>query len=299
MYDHDVIVIGGGPAGLSAALMLGRCRRSVVVFDKGTPRNARSHGLHGYPTRNGILPSEFLSIAAGELHEHKIRIRRQEVRSAEKNKDGFKVTLASGKTVTSRKLLIATGVKDIIPPLKNIDDFYGSSVFHCPYCDAWEMRGKPLAVYGKGNKGVGLALTLQTWSRNISLFTDGLWSLKAKDKQALEKAGIKIYASKIISLEGKEGLLQRIVLADGTGVKCSAMFFSTGFEQQCSIVKDLDCHISSNGVVKTDKQSHTNIKGLYVAGDASVDMHFVVVAAAEGIKAAVAINKELQEEGHY
>jgi thioredoxin reductase len=296
---YDVIVIGGGPAGLSAALMLGRCRRKVIVFDKGTPRNARSHGMHGFLTRHGVLPADFLTMGRNELGQYGVEMKFEGVSSAEAIEEGFEVTLDSGEKLRSRKLLVATGVRDIVPPLRNIDDFYGTSVFHCPYCDGWEVHGKRIAAYGKGNKGIGLALTLQTWSDDIVLLTDGLWNLRAKDRQKLDKAGIRIYSSKISSLEGSNGHLEHIVLADGTRVECSAMFFSTGFEQQCNIVNDLECSMSSKGVVKTDKQQHTNVKGLYVAGDASVDMHMVVVAAAEGVKAAVAINKEMQEEKRY
>lgn len=296
---YDVIIVGGGPAGLSAALVLGRCRRNVIVFDTGTPRNARSHGIHGFLTRDGVLPHEFLSMGRAELDNYEIELREEEVMGAEKKKDGFDIFLRSGKKLSSRKLLIATGVKDILPPLRNIDEFFGTSVFHCPYCDGWEMREKPMAAYGKGNYGVGLALTLQTWSNHISLFTDGLWSLKTRDRAKLEKVGIKIYSSKIVSLEGSNGRLESIILADGMEVKANSMFFSTSFEQQSCLINDLDCVVSRKGVVKTDKHQQTNIKGLYVAGDASVDMHMVAVAAAEGVKAAIAINKQLQGEHNF
>lgn len=296
---YDVIIVGGGAAGLSAALMLGRCRRKVIVFDTRKPRNARSHGMHGYLTRDGILPDQFLSIARKELDQYKVELQFEEVAKAEWGGSAFEVKLSSGKVFLSRKLLIATGVTDIVPPLRNIDDFYGSSVFHCPYCDGWEVREKTLAAYGKGNKGLGLALTLQTWSSDIILFTDGLWNLKKSDQEKMEKAKIKVYSSKIVSLHGDNGKLSHIELADGSKINCDAMFFSTGFAQHCTLVKDLDCHMSRKGVVKTDKQQHTNIKGLYVAGDASVDMHMVAVATAEGLKAAVAINKELQEENKF
>lgn len=296
---YDVIVIGGGPAGLSAALMLGRCRRRVIVFDTKKPRNARSHGIHGYLTRDGILPDDLLSIGRKELDQYKVELEFDEAVRAEWGGSAFEVKLASGKIVLSRKLLVATGVTDIIPPLHNIDDFYGASVFHCPYCDGWEVREQALAAYGKGSKGIKLALTLQTWSDDITLFTDGSGRLKRKDQQKLAKAKIKVRSSRIIGLHGENGRLSHIELADGQRVPCNAMFFSTGFEQHCSMVKELDCRMSKKGVVKTDKQQHTNIKGLYVAGDASVDMHMVAVAVAEGMKAAIAINKELQEENNF
>ena len=153
--DYDVIVVGAGPAGLSAALMLGRCRRSVVVFDNSKPRNAASRALHGYLTRDGIAPADFLQLARGELAQYdSVEIRSEEVTAAEcRPGDGFVVTVASGGTLRARKLLLATGVVDNLPDIPGFREMYGRSVFHCPYCDGWELCDRPLAVYGRGARG--------------------------------------------------------------------------------------------------------------------------------------------------
>jgi thioredoxin reductase len=149
---YDVVIVGGGPAGLSAALMLGRCRRSVLVCDTGKPRNAASQAMHGYLTRDGIPPREFLAIARQQMQQYlTVEMRDVEVQAAACRPDGrFDVTLDGGEHVTSRKLLIATGVADQLPQVPGLESLYGHSVFHCPYCDGWEVSDEPLAIYGRG-----------------------------------------------------------------------------------------------------------------------------------------------------
>src|SRR4029450_12192893 len=170
---YDVVIVGAGPAGLSAALMLGRCRRSVVVFDNGKPRNAASRALHGYLTRDGIAPADFLQLARGELAPYdSVEIRNEEVTAAEcRRGGGFAVTRASGEAVRARKLLLATGVVDNLPDIPGFRELYGRSVFHCPYCDGWELCDLSLAVYGRGARGAGLSLELTAWGRALVLGT--------------------------------------------------------------------------------------------------------------------------------
>src|SRR6185503_11154078 len=150
----DVIIVGAGPAGLSAAQILGRCRRRVLVCDSGHPRNAASHALHGYLTRDGIAPGEFLEIGRIQLLRYTtVELRSTSVTEARRVNKLFEITLQSGERLTSRKLLLATGVVDDLPLLEGLQGFYGTSVFHCPYCDGWEIRDQPLAIYGRGENG--------------------------------------------------------------------------------------------------------------------------------------------------
>lgn len=295
--QFDVIIVGAGPAGLSAALVLGRCRRRVLVCDSGRPRNAASQGLHGFLTRDGIEPSEFLRIARDQLTQYEtVELRDAEVIEARRLENTFEITLRDGECLTSRRLLLATGVVDELPQLEGLPAFYGTSVFHCPYCDGWEMRDQPLAIYGQGENGAGLALELLLWSRNLVLCTNGLGDLDDKDISRLKKHNIFIREDKIARLEGTEGVLERLVFANGESLPVRAMFFSTDQKQASDLAVKLGCELTDQGCVDTGDYETTKVKGLYVAGDASRFVQFVIVAASEGAQAAVAINKELLQE---
>ena len=296
--EVDVIVVGGGPAGLSAALMLGRCLRTVVVFDSGTPRNAPSHALHGYLTRDGIPPSEFLKLARQEVTAYRtVQIRDEVVTAVECQADGgFLATLASGEQLRSRKLLLATGVVDNLPEIPGFRELYGRSVFHCPYCDGWERRDRPLAIYGRGARGVGLALELTAWSRDLVLCTDGPSEIDPEDLARLGRNGIGVREDRVTRLEVADGLLSSIVFEDGPPLPRSALFFTTGQYQRSDLLERLGCEFNDKGTVRTGKYETTHLPGLFVAGDASRAVQWVIVAAAEGAEAAFAINTDLLEE---
>lgn len=293
----DVVIVGAGPAGLSAALVLGRCRRRVLICDAGHPRNALSRGLHGYLTREGIEPAEFLRLGREQLRPYEtVKLRNVVVTDARRLADGFEIALSSGERLSSRKLLLATGVVDDLPEIDGLAAFYGSSVFHCPYCDGWELRDQTLAVYGRGENGAGLALELTLWSRDLVLCTDGPSQLSEEELQRLRRHNIPIREDKIARLEGSNGTLKNIVFANGESLAVRGMFFSTGQRQGSDLPKKLGCELTEQGCVHTGDYEMTNVPGLYVAGDASRLVQFVIVAASEGAQAAVAINKELLQE---
>jgi thioredoxin reductase len=293
----DVIIVGAGPAGLSAALVLGRCRRRVLICDAGHPRNAMSRGLHGFLTRDGIEPAEFLRIGREQLRQYEtVELRETEVTDARRVAESFELTLADGERVASRKLLLATGVVDDLPEIEGLADFYGTGVFHCPYCDGWEMRDQPLAVYGRGENGAGLAVELTLWSRNLVLCTDGPSQLSEVELERLAQHKIPVREDRIASLQGTSGVLERIVFTSGETIELRGMFFSTGQRQGSDLPKKLGCEFTEQGCVNTGEYEITNVPGVYVAGDASRLVQFVIVAASEGAQAAVAINKELMQE---
>jgi thioredoxin reductase len=297
MEIYDCIIVGGGPAGLNAAIILGRCRRSVLMFDSEQYRNKNSHGIHNYLTRDDILPHEFLQLCHKELEKYSVQRIRKKVINAKKNEGNiFAVKDENGIIYYSKKLLIATGLIDTLPDVEGIKEFYGKSVFHCPYCDGWEVRDKKIGVYARNKEGWELALALKCWSNDVSLYTDGKNKVKSFQKEYLDANEIPVISNRIEKLKGENGQLQKVIFKNGEQKDCEALFFVNGYMQQCNIAEAFGCEVNKKGVIVTNRFQQTNIKGLYVAGDASKDMQFVVVAAAEGAKAGVTINKELQKE---
>jgi thioredoxin reductase len=297
MDIQDCIIVGGGPAGLNAAVVLGRCRRKVLLFDTGTYRNRYSHGMHNYLTRDGILPMEFLQISLQETKKYGVQLVNKMITNARKNDAGlFIVKDLDGKMYYSKKLLIATGLTDKLPDIPGFKELYGKSVHHCPYCDGWEVSDKQLGVYARNKSGYELALALKGWSENVTYFADGKNKLKPAEVETLAANNISIISYPIERLESDGGKLKELVFKNGESRPCDALFFVNGFDQQCNLAETFGCNMTKKGVVLTNRFQQTNIEGLYVAGDASKDMHFVVVAAAEGAKAGVLINKELQKE---
>jgi len=293
---YDVIIVGAGPAGLSAALILGRSRRRVLVCDTGRPRNAASRAMHGFLSRDGMPPSEFLQTAREQMRPYEtVEMRDAEVTDAECRDGRFHVTLRDGVRLAARKLLIATGVVDNLPSIPGFRELYGRGVFHCPYCDGWEVRDQPLAVYGRGARGLGLSLELTGWSRDIVLCSDGPSELEPGEVERLTRNGVMVREDRVSRLEGTDAL-DRIVFENGGTLLRRAIFFTTGQTQQSELARRLGCEINEKGTVLTGKYETTHLTGLYVAGDASRAVQWVVVAAAEGAEAAFAINTDLLKE---
>ena len=295
MHAYDVVIVGAGPAGLSAALVLGRCRRRVLVCDAGTPRNARSRSLNGYLTRDGILPVDFLDLGRKELMKYGVEQRAATVTDvAPLPAEGFRVALADEEPVHGRTVLLATGVRDHLPAIPGLDECYGITVHHCPYCDGWEVGGKRLAAIGDGVSPAGLALSLRTWTGSITACTHGTVRIAGTHRRQLASHDIAIRETAIARVEHEQGHLTHLVFTDGERLACDAAFFTAGQSQQCELAERLGCEFTDKGTVRTDHLGRSCIPGVYVVGDASRDVQFAIVAAAEGAKAGVAINGALQ-----
>jgi thioredoxin reductase len=291
----DAIIVGGGPAGLSAALFLGRCRRKVLLFDDGRPRNAPSRAAHGFFTRDGIEPAELLRIGRQQLAQYDVQIHEETVTQVAKHASYFEITTAARRQ-RARKLLLATGIADEVPAIDGVQELFGRSVFTCPLCDGWEVRDRALAVYGKGSAGVELALSMTTWSDDVLLCTGGTGAVSDREMRELEAHAIPVRDDAILRLDGEAGQLRRIVFAGGDSVQRDALFFCAGTQPRSPLVAQLDCDVDARGKVKTGSFEETAVSGLYVVGDASEDVNFIAVAVAEGTKAACAVNRALRQE---
>jgi thioredoxin reductase len=292
----DVIIVGGGPAGISAATVLARSRRSVVIIDEGKQRNLRSHGLHNFITRDGILPPDFLQLATDELSHYPVNYVRSYAEKAVKKDGCFLVTDSSGNKFLAKKLLLATGVTDNIPDVPGMEELWGCAVFHCPFCDGYECKDEPIGLYAQKKNGYGMAIALKHLSRKVTLFTDGAFYLKSFQKKALEGQGINVVTKRVARLIYQHTTLQGVELINGAQFKCTAMFTHHGLKVNRILVDQLGCLCTKKGEAITNRHQQTNVSGVYVAGDASIDMHFAVVAAAEGVKAGVTIHNDLLEE---
>lgn len=294
----DVVIAGAGPAGLSAALVLGRARRKVLLCDTGTPRSWAAKEMHGFLTRDGVPPAEFRRLAHKELARYpNVEFCVVEVTTATRIVNGhFSVTLHKRRRVHSRKLLIATGVFDHLPKLDGIEQFFGTSAFQCPYCHGWEMRDAPIAVYGKRRRGFEMARAMTAWSNNIVLCTDGAARLSGAEKAHLQRNGIPVIEERIECLEGSRGKLREIVFRGGRRLKRAALFFDTPSSSQSQLAEALGCQFARHGGIKCGQHEATSVPGVFVAGNIIKDVQLVIVAAAEGTRAAFGINRALTRE---
>jgi thioredoxin reductase len=296
----DVIIIGGGPAGSSAAMVLARSRRNVLIIDEGKQRNLKSHGLHNFLTRDGILPPDFLNLAHTELKHYKVRIKKTRVVDAERSdNDHFLLRDEKGQEYRSRKLLLATGVVDIIPDIPGMKELWGCSVFHCPFCDGFECKERRIGLYARIHNGYGMALALRHLSGNVTLYTDGIHYLRSGQRKQLQNRNIEIVTKKIARLIPENNNLSAIELADGTLHPCDSLFVHHAIHINQELSLKLGCATTRKGATITNRRQLSSVNGVYVAGDAAIDMHFVVVAAAEGVKAGVAIHDDLLREDNH
>lgn len=305
--SYDVVVVGGGLAGLSAALVLGRSLRRTLVLDAGEPRNAPSSGVHGFISRDGILPEELLRIAGEELEQYPTVEIRQVLAVEAKGKDGcFVVALADGSAVATRKLLLATGVRDQLPDKPGFQELWGRGVYHCPYCHGWEVRGTPLAIMNATEDAGEQVEFMRNWSRDLVLLTDGPSGLDDEGQQRLRALGVPIVEKPIARLEGDPNgeKLWRVVFEDGSLLERQGIFCAPPQCQRSELAESLGCEIDTSGsqgaVIEIDHTTgQTTVPGVYAAGDASASLsesQSAIMAAASGASAASLMNHELVTE---
>ena len=288
----DVLVIGGGPAGLAAALCLGRARRSVVVVDRGTPRHAVAEGVHNLLTREGIPPAVLRTTAWEQMQVYtSVRRRDATVVSLERHDGRWIAAFDDGESCASTAVLLATGVVDQHPQIVGYDELWGRSIFHCPYCHGWEVRDQPLAVLGHGSTLAQFAPLLRSWSDDIVVCTNGV-AVEPELEDQLSAHGIEVRTAPIAALEGTSGKLATIRFEDGTCLPRHALFVVAS-PRLPALVADLHLDVDDRGFVRIDEDGATSAPELWAAGDVTSRRHQVIEAAAQGLRAAVAINRRL------
>ena len=302
---YDCIVIGAGPAGLSASLFLARYRRRVLTFYYNSPRNIYSHGVHGFLGHHGILPTELLARGREEVTMHGGLLVEGCVTKIERIADEhFRVSTGNEKIVgqhfDARRLVLATGLRDFTPECPGFREFYGVSVHHCPDCDGFEATGKRIAVVGHGKNIAGFTLGLLTWTNQLTLITNGEPSDMTDEHRAkLAQFDIGITDRRIAKLEGdaETKQIKYVRFDDGDALECDALFFSLGTEPAANLHGQIGCRLDEDcGLVWVDEDQQTSVAGVYAAGDLTPKSQLAVVAAAEGAMAAIHVHKSLIPE---
>lgn len=292
----DCAIIGGGPAGLNAALVLGRARRNTVLFDNNNPRNAVTQESHGFITRDGIKPKEFREIAHKEIGKYpSVLYEKEEITSITKKDQLFELVTSNNELYQSKTIIISTGLRDVLPDIENISYYYGKSLFNCPYCDGWELRDKPLAVIiEEQTQGFHFIQTIYNWSKDLIVCTNGKPILNPEQKHLIHNKGIRIIESKIKNFEGKNGQMEKIHFENGDSAIRKGGFVLPQPIQASDFAKKLGCEYNSSGGISVDFYGRTNVPGVHAAGDASVFAPAqLIIAAADGLKAAAGVNRDL------
>ncbi len=293
----DVLIVGGSVAGLSAALLLGRSRRSVLVLDSGKPANRQTPHSHSLLTRDGTPPAQLAALAREQaLAYPTVTLRSATVTRATRENGVFSVKTAAGEAFQAKRLLLATGVADQLPDLPGFAACWGISVLHCPYCHGYEVRDQRLGVLANGDAAFEFARLLLNWSRNLTLFTNGPSTLSQAQAQTLIRLGIGLVETPLTAIPHESGYLSGLALADGRTHALDALFARVPFAQSSDLGEQLGCELDDWGLLKTDDFGKTSTAGVFAAGDNSTLMRQVVTAAARGATAAGFINRDLVEE---
>ena len=301
LSEYDVIVIGGSAAGLSAALVLSRARRRVAVVDSGEPRNAPAAHMQGFLSRDGMPPRDLVAAGRSEVQTYGGILVEDVVTDVRRRGDarGFDVRLASGATMSARRVLFATGLRDEIPDIPGVRDRWGRDLLHCPYCHGYEVRDQPLGVLGHGPETVQHALIIRQWSPDVVLFAHG-GELTASEREKLAARGIDVIDTPVAGLVVEDDALTGVELEDGRIIARSAVFVRPRFIPNNDLVTGLGCETDSNGWPVIDATGATSVPGVWVAGNAANARGQVITAAGEGSAAAIALNNDLVDEDvHY
>ena len=291
--NYDVVVVGGGAAGLSAALVLGRARRLVVVVDAGAPRNAPAAHMQGFLSRDGMSPADLLAVGRAEVAGYGIELVEDQVAAID---EGFTVRLAGGRVLKARRILVATGLRDELPEIPGVRERWGRDLLHCPYCHGWEVRDQPLGVLGTVPGSVEHALLVRQWSDDVTFFVN-TYDLTEAEQAQLEARGVQIVRGEVARLVVEDDRLSGVGLADGRVIARTAVFIRPGMAPHADgLFAGLRCAVDEAGFVTVDATGRTSTAGVWAAGNAADPRAQVITAAGAGSAAAIAINADLVQD---
>ena len=288
---HDVIIIGGSIAGLSAALTLGRALRTVLVVDGCAPCNRTSPFSHNFITHDGNTPADIVASAKEQVMQYPtVSFCTDQVVDAKKENELFHVVTESGKVFHAKRLLLCTGLTDVMPDIPGFADCWGISILHCPYCHGYEIKGEPTAVMANGEAAFHVAMLIYNWTPHITVLTNGISQLRQQETEKLQELGVRIIEDEIESVLHNDGNLAAIRCKGGEELAIGAMYASIPFRQQSPLAENLGCKMTSKGHIEVDAQSRTSVEGIYAAGDSTAEHRAISVAAASGTVAGFTIN---------
>lgn len=293
----DVIIIGGSYAGLAAAMALGRALKQVLVIDSHQPCNRQTPHSHNFLTQDGKTPAEISALARQQVEQYDgVHFYKGLAIKGTKLAPGFAIETATGESFEARKLIFATGIKDLLPEIPGFSDCWGISVLHCPYCHGYEVKNQITGILGNGEYGFEFAMLISNWTQELTLYTHGKSSLTDAQSQKLEKHRISIVETELERIDHSKGFIHHLCFKEGSKIPVTALYTRPDFVQHCPIPASLGCELTPEGYLKTDPLQKTTVAGIYACGDNATRLRTVANAVAMGTTAGMMLNKELVAE---
>jgi thioredoxin reductase len=292
--DFDVIIVGGSYSGLAAGMALGRALRHVLIIDSGKPCNRQTPHSHNFITQDGKRPQEIAALAKQQVEFYEtVRFFDGLAIKGRKIEKGFEIQTESDEAFRAKKLVFATGIRDIMQNIDGYAECWGISILHCPYCHGYEVRNQSTGVLGNGEYGFEFATLISNWTEELAIFTNGTSTLTVEQTAKIGSHNIKVVEKEIEKVEHANGHLQRIIFKDGTTSPIKALYARNAFEQHCTIPQSLGCELTDEGYIKTDMFQKTTVQGVFACGDNTAPMRVVANAVAAGTAAGMMVNKEI------
>lgn len=296
LNNFEVIIVGGSYAGLSAGMTLGRSLRKTLIIDSAKPCNRYTNYAHNFITQDGEKPGDIAAKAKAQVEQYDtVQFKSGLVTAVNQVPNGFEVTTADGAQFHAQIILFATGVRDLLPEIEGLEETWGKSVLHCPYCHGYEVRGVKTGVIARGNTAYGMGKMIHHWTKDLTVFTNGESDLEPEQQAFLEGLGISINEKVITKLVHENGQIEKLVFSDGSQESLEAAYFPMDTEQHCPIPEQLGCKMTEQGHIEVDEMQKTSVPGVYAAGDNTSPFRTLSNASAAGTIAGAAINNELIE----